>query len=183
MGLQINTVKPQIAINVTRPGMSISQPKGELYIETTKTKLNIDSELPKLIIDQYECFAEAGLKNYIDLTKENARHAGQKIAEAISRYIDDGNSMANISKNSPDMIPELAENNAWQPQRQYDIGTLPKSRPKIDVTGSLDINWDIGKANISYKVNKPTIDIRPNKVEIYLQQKPSIDIRYIDDKA
>lgn len=183
MGLQINTVKPLLEVNVTRPGMSISQSNGEQTITTAKAKLNIQSEKPRVIIDQYQCFAEAGLKNYLDLTKEGARLGAQKAMEAIARYIEDGDRMAQIENGTPQAIPELAEKNAWKPQQVFDIGTIPKSRPKIDVEGSLNIEWQMGNVNIDYKVNKPKIDIRPNKVEIYLKQKPSIDIRYINESV
>lgn len=182
MGFQINTVKAQIGINTTKGEFSIRQPKGEQSITTEKTKLHIDSELPKVKIDQYQCFAEAGLKNYMDLTRENTQYATQKLQEAIQRYISDGDRMAMIGNNMSDAIPELAYQNSMDKEKVFDIGTIPKSRPKINVTGRLDISWDIGKANIEYKVNKPQINITKNKVEIYLKQKPSIEINYVNEK-
>lgn len=181
MALQINTIKPQIQIQTIKGEFSIRQPKPEVSIKTERPKLNIDSELPKVKIDQYQPFSEAGLKNYIDLTKENAMYAKQKVMEAIARYVDDGNRLAMIEI-SQDPIPELAEKNAWGNEKVFDIGTLPKSRPEIDVTGRLDINFTMGKVSIDVKINKPIINITRNKVNIYLKQKPEIDIRYVDEK-
>ncbi|EOC99390.1 hypothetical protein L21TH_2571 [Caldisalinibacter kiritimatiensis] len=163
--------------------MNIQQPRGEQTIRTTKPKANIKSEKPKVIIDQYQCFAEAGLKNFLDLTKEAAQLGRQKALEAITRIVQDGNRMAMIQKNMPPAIPELAEKNAWDDNLDYNIGLIPKSRPKIEVKGDLKIDWVLGKVDINYKVNKPKINYNPAKVEIYIKQKGSIDVQYVDVKA
>lgn len=177
--LKINTIRPQIQINITKGQIGIRQPKGEQSIHTTMPKVKIESEKPKVIIDQYQCFAESGLKNYLDLTKEAARLGYQKVLEGITRIVEDGNRMAQIENGMPPAIPELAEKNAWE-ELDYNIDVIPKSRPKIDVKGSLKIDWELGKANIDYKINKPIINFQRGKVEVYLKQKPSIDIRYVD---
>lgn len=173
----MNVTPPQIQIKTTNAQVTIEQPKGKQTITTTKPKAIMNSEKPHVIIDQYQCFAEAGLKNYLDLTKENAHFARQKVLEGIARIVDDGNRLAMIDKNMPPAIPELAEKNAWSNQKEFDIGTIPSSRPKIEVRGHLDINWEMGKVNIDYKVNKPIINYKRGKVEYSLKQKPRIDTR------
>ncbi|SHH69849.1 hypothetical protein SAMN02745135_01724 [Caloranaerobacter azorensis DSM 13643] len=181
MSLQITTTRVMIQINIIDGKMSICQPRGEQNIHTTMPKVRIEFEKPKVIIDQYQCFAEAGLKNYLDLTKEAARFGYQKVLEGIARIAEDGDRMAQIENGMPPAIPELAEKNAWE-ELDYNIDFIPKSRPKIDVEGRLKIDWELGKVNIDYKVNKPIINFQRGKVEIYLKQKPSIKIRYIDVK-
>lgn len=180
--LQINTIRPQIQINTINGQMEIRQPKGEQSIHTTMPKVKIESETPRVIIDQYQCFAESGLKNYLDLTKEAARLGYQKVLEGITRIVEDGNRMAQIENGMPPAIPELAEKNAWE-ELDYNIDTIPKSRPKIDVEGSLNIDWELGRVNIDYKINKPIINFQRGKVEIYLKQKPSIEIKYVDERV
>lgn len=182
MPLQITTTKPIIGIQTTNGQMSIQQSRGEQTIRTTMPKANIKSEKPKVIIDQYQCFAEAGLKNFLDLTKENAQLGGQRALEAIARIAQDGDRLAMIQKNMPPAIPEIAEKNAWD-ELDYNIGTIPKSRPKIEVTGDLKIDWVLGKVNIDYKANKPSIHYKMGRVDIYLRQKGNIDIQYVDIKA
>ena len=183
MPIQITTTKALIGINTTRGKQTISQPKGEQTIKTTAPKLKIRREAPRVIIDQYQCFAEAGLKNYIDLTKEYADLGHQYAMEGIARRVEDGNRMAMIQKNMPDAIPELAEKNAWDPQAEFNMGTIPRSRPKIDVEGSLDIDWEMGNVDIQYTPQKPIIDFNPGKVEVYLRQKPSIEMNYVDARV
>ncbi|WP_069650367.1 DUF6470 family protein [Caloranaerobacter ferrireducens] len=181
MPLQITTTKPIIQINTTNGQMNIRQPKGEQNIETTMPRVKIESEKPRVIIDQYQCFAESGLKNYLDLEKQAAMLGYQRVLEGIARIVEDGNRMAQIENGMPPAIPELAEKNAWE-EFDYNIDIIPKSRPKIDVEGSLNIDWELGKVNIDYKTNRPIINFQRGKVEIYLKQKPSIEIRYVDVK-
>ena len=183
MSLTINTVRPQIQINTTNARLDIQQPKGEQQLRTTMPKAIIRSEKPKVIIDQYQCFAESGLKNVMDLTREAAQLGRQAAMQAIARIAEDGNRLAQVENKMPDAIPELAEKNAWAPERVYDIATMPMSRPKIDVVGSIDIQWEMGKVNHTYTPRKPVVNYIPGKVDIYLKQKPSIEIRYIDEKV
>lgn len=182
MRLSITTVKPILEHNTTWGKMNIEQPKGEQSITQIPPRMEIDRELPKVIIDQYQCFAEAGLKNYRDLTLDNVQFAKQKVAEAISRIISDGRRMASIENNMPEAIPELAKRNSQKPEKQFIFDLIPKSRPKIDVTGHLNINWQLGKADINYRPVKPNIDYQRGSVDIYLKQRPSIEINFIDEK-
>jgi len=182
MSFVINTVKGQIGIDTTRGSMEMQQPRGEQSISQTKAKMNIQSELPRVIIDQYECFAEAGLKNMRDLTAEYAQLGKQAAFEGIARRVDDGNRLATIGNNMPNAIPEIAKKNAWKPEREFGLATIPKSRPKIDVTGSLNIEWQLGGTDISFTPRQPIINYQPGKVDIYLKQRSSIDIRYVDER-
>ncbi|RKD32333.1 DUF6470 family protein [Thermohalobacter berrensis] len=183
MGLKINTTWAKLAMNTTRGQMKIQQPRGEQTIKQTKPQVKIKSEKPKVIIDQYQCFAEAGLKNFLDLTREQINLARQAALEGIGRRAQDGDRMAMIQKNMPPAIPEIAEKNAWDDELDYNVDLMPKSRPKIQVKGDLKIDWVLGKAEINYTPKKPKTNYQRGKVEIYLKQKGSIDIQYVDVKA
>ena len=182
MPLQINTTRGQIGIRTQNASQSIRNFHGEQKIETTMPKVKIKSEKPRVIIDQYQCFAEAGLKNNADLTKDMVEYAKMKHKQMIDTIVADGNRMANIKNGTPPAIPEIAEKNARGPEKQFRFGPMPSSRPKIEVEGSLDISWEMGKVNISYTPRKPQITYNPGKVEVYLKQKPSIDIQYVDTR-
>ncbi len=182
MGFQINTVRGQIGIETQKGQMNIQQPKGEQSIEQIPAKMEIDREAPKVIIDQYQCFAEAGLKNIEDLMKEHVQLSKQATMKAIARIAADGNRLAEVQNDMPSAIPELAEKNSWTEQKQFGFDLIPKSRPKIDVTGHLNIHWNLNGAKIDYRPQKPIVDIQKNKVNIYMKQWPSIDIRYVDER-
>lgn len=184
MGLQISSTPALIGINNIKPIQHIEQPKGEQSIQQVPAKMHIDRELPKVVIDQYQCFAERGLKNSGDLARDNAQWA-QKIAfEYIGRIAAEGDAFGRIEdgQSAYDVLADIASSNAW-PQIDYNIGFIPKSRPKIDVTGHLSVSWELGKAIHDYKPQKAIHDYQTGKVEIYLRQKNSISIQYIDEKV
>jgi len=179
--LQIKSTPGLIGINTIHGRQSIEQPKGKLEINQPKAEMHINSELPKVIIDQYQCFAEAGLKNPTDLMKDIRQWSYKCLMEGIANYNQEGDMLARIETGSNPM-PMIAENRAF-PRYDFNIDFIPKSRPKIDVKmGHVDINWDIKKPIINYAVRKPVIDYQPGKVEISMRQWPDLEINFVDEK-
>ncbi|SKC55899.1 DUF6470 family protein [Maledivibacter halophilus] len=182
--LKITTTPALIGINTINAKLDISQPKADLNMHTEHAKVEINSENPKVIIDQYQCFAEAGLKNILDLTRETAQISKQAALKGIERRVSQGNQMADIHKDY-NPIAEMADYNAFELfNREFNFGLIPKSRPKIDIIeGNVDIKVHEGKANMDVKINRPQVDYTRGKVEIYLRQKNSIDIQYIGENV
>ncbi len=183
--LSITTTPALIGIKTTSAKQEIQQPKAEVKLNIQHPKVEIDSEQVQVRIDQYQCFAESGLKNYLDLTKDNAAFAQQKFSEAVARIVRQGDEMVENLHKGRDMIPIHAMENAIaKNSRQFNMVTMPKSCPKIDfVGGTVDINVVEGKVDIQVKTNKPIIDYNRGNVDIYLRQKNSIDIEYVDGKV
>lgn len=181
MTIQIRTTKAQIGIRTTTPELRIRQPKGELELKQTKPQLQIEKELPKVKIDQHQCFAEAGLKNYLELTRENADIGYQEALKAVARIAEEGNRMAEFEKGDSAIV-SIAGDKIFT-ERSFNVKFIPQSRPKISWTGYLNINWQIDKAKINYSAHKPEVQYTPGKTEIYLRQRPSLDITYIDEKV
>ncbi len=71
--LSITTTPALIGINTALAKIEIQQPGPDVTMHTEHPRVEIKNELPKVIIDQYEPFAEAGLKNFLDLTREMAQ--------------------------------------------------------------------------------------------------------------
>jgi len=149
-------------------------------MKQTPARLEIKTEQPRVLIDQTQCFAEAGRKSLFELSLENTAISRQRILEAIGRLAQDGDLLMRI-ENGFDAIPTIAEQNAW-PEIDYNLGLIPQSRPKIDVMGSLEINFIPGKVEINVQPQKPEIKYTPGAVEIYLAQRASISIRYLGEK-
>lgn len=183
MLLSITTIKGQIGIKTTNAYLDISQPKGEQSIRQVKPQMLTDRELPKVLIDQSQPFAEAGRKPWSQVAAEYAQLGRQQALEGIARIVDDGNRMAMIQKKMPDAIPEIAFKNSMPKQHEFNFAMIPTSRPKIDVTGHLDIQWQLGGVEYSYTPKKPIADYRPGKVDIYMKQYPKTEIRFIDNRV
>ena len=121
-----------------------------LYINTTFLKVHIEREMPRVIIDQYECFAEAGLKGSADFMKEYAELGKQVVLETIGKIAQEGDAMAQI-ENGKDMIAELAFEKMFDDEKELIIDCIPKSRPKVDVAGDLRLEWEMGSVEIQKK--------------------------------
>jgi len=182
--LRITTTPALIGIQTKTGRLEIQQPKADMELNIQHPKVEIHSEQVKVQIDQYECFAEAGLKNFIDLTRENAAFAKQKFAEAVDRIVRQGDEMVASLHKGVDMIPIHAEENAFERNRvDYNMDTIPKSRPRIDfIGGTVDIKAIEGRVDAQVRINKPIIDYTRGSVDIYLRQKNSINIEYVGNQ-
>lgn len=183
MPLSITTIKGQIGIETRNAYLDIKQPKGEQSIRQIKPEMIVDRELPKVLIDQSQPFAEAGRKPWSQVAEEYAQMGRQQALEGIARIVDDGNRMAMIQRRMPDAISEIALKNSTPKQHEFNFAMIPTSRPKIEITGHLNINWQLGGVEYSYTPRKPEGDYSPGKVDIYMKQYPKTEIRYIDNRA
>jgi len=181
--LQITSTPALIGIQTSNVKQSIQQPRPDVMLNIEHPRIEIDSELPKVKIDQYQSFAEAGLKNFLDLTRESAQIGQQAVMMGIERRARQGDELANIQYGF-DAIPNQAVENAYELfLKEFNIGTVPKSRPDISlIEGQVNIKVHKGKVNMDVKINKPIIDYTKGKVDIYLRQRNSIDIQYIGSK-
>lgn len=166
MSLSITTPKPQLQIKTTSSRLSIQQPKGEFSITRTNPEISIDRQLPRVLIDQSRAFSEAGLKRWWELMDEYAKLGKMQALNAIARIVDDGNRMAQIQNKMPPAIPELALKNSTTPPFEVNFDIVPKSRPKIEVEGHLNIDWKLGELKISYTLREPIIEYTPSVVDI-----------------
>ncbi|MFZ5753278.1 MAG: DUF6470 family protein [Bacillota bacterium] len=184
MRLQIHTTWAKIGINNIKPVQSIRRPRGEQSIQQIKAEMIIDQELPKVLIDQRQCFSEAGLKSPQELSDEYAQLGRKLVLEGTARRAEEGDRLGRIEDPIPfrTLIADMAEENAW-PVIDFNIDFIPKSRPKIEVTGYLKIDWRLGGAVTEYKPRKAITQYQPGKVEIYLRQRGQIQISVIDEKA
>ncbi|WP_077369562.1 DUF6470 family protein [Anaerosalibacter sp. Marseille-P3206] len=117
-----------------------------LSIQTTYPKVQIDRQLPRVTIDQYQCFAEAGLKNAKDFTADSVSYAYSKAAEGIDTIVSEGNAMGAIETGNFNIITDTAFDSGLG-QKEFNVDIIPKSRPKIEVEGHLNIEYEMGKVN------------------------------------
>ncbi|MDK2811582.1 MAG: hypothetical protein PWR27_2291 [Petroclostridium sp.] len=168
----IQTQNAQLILQSARPTLSIQQKHAELRIQ---------SELPRVHIDQYQCFAEAGLKNNMDLLREAAQIGKQQAMQYIAKTAADGDRLAAI-ENGGNPIVDIVERDAYS-EKEFNIGVIPKSRPKIEVTGSLWINAHSGSVQTDYEPGQLDIHATRPEIKIYLRQVPSVQIQYVGENV
>lgn len=182
MGLSIRTTDIQLGIERTPSSLQMDIQNAKLELHQKHAKVNITTENPRVLIDQYQCFAEAGLKGNYDFTKEAAQLAYRQVMSFIGETARDGNTLAAIEKGG-NPIADIAVRRAY-PQKEFGLDFIPKSRPEIEVTGSIDIQWDrngegaFNGVEGNYIPGYARFDFEPARINIYVKQYPSVDIKY-----
>ena len=178
--IQIETVKAQISIKTTNAKVSIQSPPASFDMKTKQAEIQITSDPLKIRIDQSQCFNESGRMNNQAFSSDNASRGEQAQAEGLSRIVGEGNQLAEVGSNA-DMVAEIAYGNSFD-IREYDYGTMPRSKPQIDfVGGKMDIKVDDGYVQTNAKPNMPRIDYEAGNVETTLSQHPNISVRYVGE--
>jgi hypothetical protein len=182
MGLSIRTTDIQMETDRTPSSLSIETQNARLELHQKHAKVNITTEKPKVLIDQYECFAEAGLKNNYDFTREAAQLGYQQAMDFIGQTAQDGGALAAIERGGNPIVA-IAVRDA-SPEKSFVLAFIPQSRPKIDVTGNIDIQWDRNGEGIhngvegNYIPGYANINFEREKLNIYVKQYPSVAISY-----
>lgn len=182
MGLRINTIDAKIGIETIPSNLEISRKDARLNLKRNPVNVQIRTERPKVKIDQYEAFSSMGLKNYIDIAKEAAQRGYQQVMEYIEKYAQDGDMLAAI-ENGGNPLADIAQRDAF-PVREFRGEVSFYSRPRITVEGELEISTN---ANPGFHVNvlseyepgKLNIKYTRAKVNIYLRQRPEVNIKYV----
>lgn len=144
--------------------------------------MSISTEMPRVLIDQYQCFAEAGLKNNRDLMREGTQRGYRQVMKYIGQTARDGYALAAIEQGG-NPIADIAVREAY-PQKEFNIAFIPQSRPEIKVVGSVSTSCDKNGEGVNngvkgnYAPGFANSDFTPAKVNIYVKQYPSVDIKY-----
>lgn len=188
MGLNIQQTYAKIGIDRIPGKLEIQTETARLELHQKHAKVNIETELPRVLIDQYQCFAEEGLKNNYDLIKELSDRAYQQVLEYIGKTAENGDTMTKIGHKANIMIENLR--NDSRTIHEFGMVTMPASRPKIEVSGgTLNIeperNWEGVHNGVegNYIPGSVTYNYTPAEVRTRLLQYPSVKISYTGNKV
>ncbi|KAB3539673.1 hypothetical protein F8154_00535 [Alkaliphilus pronyensis] len=178
MKIQIQTQSALIGINSTNGQLSIKQNNRPMQLRATQGKLYLKSEAPVLLIDQRRCFSEAGLKSTMELSHKYSQKGKMAALEAVAKIASEGKELADIHKG--DALSRQAKRRAMPKERQIVFDMIPKSRPEIKVIrGEVTGMYEKGEIDVQMNDYKPQINYQRGKLDIYLKQKPSIQIEYV----
>jgi len=151
-----------------------------------KIKMVIEQELPQVLIDQSRCFAECGIKNPGEMTRDSANLARQRAFEYTGRMAQEGDQLARIEQSGPggSTIGVIAlERMELANNAERNIAFIPQSQPEFEVTGSLKIDWQVMKGLVEYTPSYPQFSYQPRQLDIYVQQYGKIEFHYVDKMA
>ncbi len=185
MALEIRSAPALIGIDRTPSSLEMETRSARLEFRQKHAKVNIETEPARVEIDQYQCFAEAGLKNNFDFMKEITDRAKQQALEFVGKTASDGTRLAAIEKGGNPIV-DISVRDAW-PQHEFGLDTIPKSRPQYTVKGGVKLEPERNGEGTSNGVEgnfipgNLNINYRPAVVNVYLRQQPSISIRYLGE--
>lgn len=184
MDIRITTTDARIRIETMSAALERKSNNAKMEIKQNHALLEIETVKPKIKIDQYEAFASAGRKNNLDLALENAQIGYEKAMQYIAQKAADGDRLAAIHIKS-DPIVEFAERASYT-KRDFNIDFIPKARPKISVEeGEVNVqlaggpNAFFDSVQINFVPHRYDTNYVPGKVNIYMEQYPSVDIEYV----
>lgn len=180
MDLRITTTHGSIGMNITQGKMNIDYGKSNFDIQTKNSKIDMEITQPKVNIDQSKPMREMGLKNIFDFIDTNVQRGRRAALSGIAKTVHQGNELARIETGSSPISSQARYNAFDQFKKEVNIGFIPKSRPEINLDeGSVNINVERGEVNVQSKSQEVNLNCILGKVEIYLRQKPFIDVEYI----
>lgn len=183
MGLEISRVPAKLHIETTPSRLDIRTRKAKLEFSTERVRVDVHTELPRVVIDLYECFASMGQLGPVDLTRQESQYAMQQALTYAAKVSADGDAIAAI-ENPEDPIPDIVERDAF-PQHEFVLDYIPKARPKITVTGGVQVKAEGSMPGVHngiqgrYMPHEIRISYTPSQVRISLAQYPSIRMRYV----
>lgn len=177
--LSIQQTYGQIGLNIQPAQLSIQQPKADLQMDQYLGEVEIEKTPLEIHIDQQQCRNEIGIKDLRTLTADLTQEAREKVIEAIGLIAEAGTRIMRI-EDGGNPIVEMAQEIGNPPPVDFNVDTIPKSRPIIEFTGGeLHFNVQPARTNIQVTPRKPIIEATLPKVQGYMKQWPAVKIEYL----
>lgn len=175
--IQLQTTRGQIALTTQKPVQQIEQPKAELDLQQPKAELKMQTTKSTLSIDSTEMRESLDLKSSMSRTREVAQYSAQTAMEGLARRAQEGSDLMKI-ENGGNPIAEHAKRTGRQSYASLGIKFIPQADSvSINFTpGSVDIQGEPQKVINNTKTNKPIHNYIPGKVNVEMQQYPSMKI-------
>jgi hypothetical protein len=161
----------------TQPGrLQIQQPQATMEIRQTPAELRISQPMGHFEINQDRARDALGIGNHLETMQKIYSKASDIALEGVARVVEEGNQLAAIHlKGNP-----IADNAAnWQSTSpDFDVRG-PASFDNVDIQyipGQLSMDASPARVDINVQVNPPVISYQRGTVDIYLRQKPDLQI-------
>jgi hypothetical protein len=170
----------QIEINTQRAQLQMEQPPATLSIEQPPAQMEVEKIPPRLTIDQTRARADVEIKSAPQTIEDTAQQAREDVLEGIARRSQEGDAMMNI-ENGGNAIAQLAKQHKVLPEHEFGIGWIPSvGSVRMDYDpGRLDIHWKVNKPIIQSRTHQPIINYYPGKVAFSMKQYSSLNIDFV----
>lgn len=176
--IRLETLQGRIGLTINKPIQSIEQPQADLSIEQPPAELIINRQPSRLTIDQTLAWENLDLKSVFKRNEENAQLGYNTLMEYISKTVQEGDELMKIENGGQPLIDQVER--AMVRETEYNTGNTPSQiSVKVEYTpAKVDIEWIRNKPNIQVQINKPVHEYTPGKVDVNMEQYPSLKIDY-----
>lgn len=178
--IQLQSTRGQIGLTTQRAIQQIEQPIADLDLQQPKAEMSIRTTKSELSIDSVEMRESLDLMSSRSRTAEVAQYSKQTAMEGLARRVQEGIELMKI-ENGGNPLAEQAKRTGRQPYSNLGIKFIPQADSvKINFTpGSADIQVKPQKVINNTKINKPIHNYTPGKVNVEMQQYPSLKIDWL----
>jgi len=177
MRLSIHQTNAQIGIQTNLASTDMKSPRGDLSIEQHPAVMEIESPPGELEIDSSAAWDALSLGGHLTLMNFIYSQIPGVFMQALAKKVEDGNRMAQIT-NSNNAFAEIASRYREESMPIQCVGDASFLNVKMQYYANPpSINIEPQKADIEYTPIKPQVEYNPGNVEVYIQQRNSIDIQ------
>jgi len=174
MRLSIQQTNALIGMESRDATISIRSQKGELSIEQPKATMDIQSPQGELVIDSSKAMDALGTGPHMRFMNYIASQSHNVLLQAISRIVEDGNRMAQITNSRNAFADNASDVFARKNPIVY---TTPASCLNVEIQYYPQkpiVHIEQQRPIINYTPHTPEIQYNPGFLNIYLRQKNSI---------
>ena len=160
--------------------LHISDPQVE--ISSQPVRLEINSPAAELAIDNYPSDYSRGIKNNMDIDRDNARKGMQTIYAAIGKIASEGVLLSKIEKKGHPLAQLAKESINPKP---VDLSIASVAEPTIKVTPhEAEIKIVRGYVNIGLKQGTGTVtgNLQEGRINLTMLRYPQVSYRFVDSK-
>lgn len=174
--IQITTQKAQISVTTEQARQEIEQPGPEVSMSQKSSKLELSRTRRGLEIDQERAWDALALGKNTKVMSKIYSMASDIAMRGIARRIEEGRQIGNLLYQG-NAFADIAKN--WR-QRFPEFDFRGEASPlNVNVSYTQDdlrINFERGSIQYDVQVNRPVQHYEAGRVNIYMQQWPSIEI-------
>ncbi|HEY2494679.1 MAG TPA: DUF6470 family protein [Paenibacillus sp.] len=172
--LQIRQTPGIIGIDADRGQYSIQQPRADMDLSTQPAQLEIHQYQPKLKIDQSAAIAAYNGGSVIEMNKRIYSGNEQVFLQNMANRVKQGNDLAAIHISGNTFANIVGTDTGSIPLPEF---RGPASVDNVDVDfeiRALETSYQPAAVNLNVQVNRPAVEYTRGKLDIYMQQHPSV---------
>ena len=175
--IQIRQQYAKLGINQTPARQEIQQQPPDFTMERTPALLDTTYRPGIQTIDQSGSWEALGKGSIFQFTARLASESQQLALEGIGKIVAKGNRMADIARNKESVISQDAFQSVFEDFKINYEGPFSTHSVEIQYEPQNPIvEYSAGSINVEAQAYSPEITFIPGNFEIYLLQKPSIEI-------